>query len=125
MNKQNLDKRYKKTQLFLSKGIGEPVYKRRAFPYIDKVLGRQYKWIHKSPEEYFGNERYEEIKLALSILSFSREESFGDVRKRYIRLSQGSYSDNVPGWHPDCGGHPGAFAILNHAYNIFKEASSD
>lgn len=123
MDHSTLDKRHKKTKLWLAKGIGEPVYKLRAFPLIDKVLGGQHKWIDKSPEEYFGDDRNEEIKLSLKILSFNRGQTFRDVRKRYLQLSQGNSSQGVAGWHPDCGGHPRAFAILNHAYNIFKEAS--
>ena len=125
MNHKNLDQRYKKTQIYLANGTGKPVYKRRAFPFIDKVLGAQRYWIDKTPEEYFGDNRHEEIRLALKILSFTREQSYTDVRQTYLSLSKGSANDSVPGWHPDCGGHPGAFAILNHAYNIFKEASDE
>jgi len=117
-----LDKRYNRTKLYLSNKSVKPVYRRRAFPFIDKVLGPQYKWINKTLEEYFGDEQ-QELQLVIKILSFSGRETFQEVRRRYLYLSRGNHSNNNCGWHPDCGGHPDAFAILNHAYNVFKEAN--
>lgn len=117
-----LDKRYKATRIYLDSGKGEPVYKKKAFSHISTVLGPNFKWITKSPEEYFSSDRIAEAKQAMRILSFTGEESFREVRKTYIRLSKGSHTDSKPGWHPDSGGHPRAFDILNHAYKIFKEA---
>ena len=114
-----LDKRYKRTKEYLENKEGKPVYKRRAFSFIDKVLGPQYKWINKTPEEYF---KYDEAKLACRIFKFKGDESFSIIKSRYQKLSKGDWRENKRGWHPDMGGHPSAFAILNHAYNIFKEA---
>lgn len=118
--KDNLDRRYKATRIYLETGEGEPVYKQRAFSHINNVLRRG--WYTKSPEEYFSNDQIKEAKEAMRILSFTGEESIREVRKQYIKLSQGSSKDNKPGWHPDTGGHDRAFDILNHAYKIFKEA---
>ena len=122
---KKLDRRYNKTKIYLATGKGEPVYRRRAFPYIDKVLGRQYRWINKSPEQYFGDDVYEEARLAFKILSFTGKESFRTIRKTYLLLSRGSNNEGFDGWHPDCGGHDRAFNILNHAYTIFKEANQN
>ena len=121
--KDRLDHRYKATRIYLSTGKGEPVYRRRAFPFIDRILGGQHRWIHKTPEQYFSDDEYEEATEACRILSFTGEESFTDVRQTYIQLSRGSKDDLATGWHPDHGGHPRAFDILNRAYTIFKEAN--
>ena len=131
---EKIDLRFKKSQDFINDNIGEPVYKRRAFSYIDKILGPQYKWIDKSPEEYFYEEglsqekqEIQELQRSANILRFTSGTSFQDIKKTYKELSRGFRSsdsnnnDIVCAWHPDLGGHPSAFAILNHAYNNFKE----
>lgn len=117
-----LDKRCKATIDYLATGKGSPVYKRSAFPHIRKVLGPVREWANLSAEEYFSDNEYEEAKQAMRILSFTRESTLRDVKQEYRRLSQGNTKKSIPGWHPDVGGHAGAFAILNHAYNIFKQA---
>lgn len=122
MEEQLLDKRYKQTIDYLTTGKGEPVYKKNAFPFINKILGPQFKWINKSVEEYYSTDQIQEAKQAMRILSFSGEESFQELRKRYTLLSRGKNKENIPGFHPDCGGHSRAFDILNRAYSIFKEA---
>ena len=128
-----IDLRYKQSQDFINKGIGKPVYKRRAFSYIDKILGPQYKWINKSPEEYFYKEglsqeeqEIQELQKSADILRFTSGATFEDIKKTYKELSRGCTRTNcnkpsdLCGFHPDLGGHSSAFAILNHAYNIFK-----
>ena len=130
-----IDLRYKQSQDFINKGIGKPVYKRRAFSYIDKILGPQYKWIDKSPEEYFYEEglsqeeqEIKELQKSADILGFTSGTTFKDIKKKYKELSKGTwvnhcsgtYKYNTGGFHPDQGGHSSAFAILNHAYNVFK-----
>lgn len=117
-----LDKRYKKTQRFLDSGKGEPVYRKRAFTFIDKILGPQYKWINKSPEEYFTDDEYEEARKAINILRFNSTDNLRSVKARYRKLSKGDYQKGEPGFHPDSGGHSSAFAILEHAYRIFERA---
>jgi len=117
-----LDKRHKATIDYLKTGKGNPVYKRSAFPHIRKVLGPIRNWVNLSAEEYFSEDIYEEARQAMRILSFNRESTYRDVRQTYIKLSQGNSNTNVLGWHPDAGGHNGAFAILNHAYTLFKNA---
>lgn len=119
---EKLDKRYKKTKEYLQYRIGEPVYKRRAFPFIDKILGPQFKWINKEPEEYFGNDERTRAAKVCKIFSFTGEESFSIIKARYRKLSKGDSKKGTPGFHPDAGGHGSAFAILNYAYNLFKEA---
>lgn len=117
MNKDTLillDKRYKVTKKFISNKEGTPIYKKRAFFFIDKVLGPQYKWINKSPEEYFSNDVYLEALQAIKILNFTGKETLKEVRKKYINMSKQ--------WHPDCGGHSSAFNILNYSYIIFLSA---
>jgi len=122
MLEQVLDKRYNSTKTYLKTKEGEPVFKKGALDHINKVLGPELNWRYKTPEEYYSNDRIEEAKQAMSILSFHRECSLRDVKQTYRRLSQGDSSQNVPGFHPDTGGHPRAFDIINHAYRIFKEA---
>jgi len=117
-----LDKRYNSTRNYLKTKQGEPVFKKGALEHINTVLGPELNWRFKTPEEYYSEDRLEEAKQAMQILSFTGEESFKIVRKRYLRLSQGSTANNIPGFHPDTGGHPRAFDILNHAYTIFKNA---
>ena len=117
-----LDKRYKSTTEYLKNGKGEPVFKKGALDHINKVLGPELTWRYKTPEEYYSDDRIKEAKQAMSILSFHRECTLRDVKQSYRRLSQGNSSQGVPGFHPDTGGHPRAFDILNHAYRIFKEA---
>lgn len=109
-----LDKRYKVTKQYIESKKGSPIYKRRAFFFIDKVLGPQYKWIDKSPEEYFDSNISIEGLQAIKILNFTGKESLKEIRKNYINKSKE--------WHPDCGGHASAFNILNHAYQIFIKA---
>ena len=132
MNYDNIDFRFKQSQEFIKNKTGTPVYKRRAFSYINKILGPQYKWINKSPEEYFYKEglsqeqqEIQELQRAAKILRFTGESSFQDIKKTYKQLSKGIWVDHCSGtndtaFHPDLGGHPDAFAILNHAYNLFK-----
>jgi len=122
MNEQYLDKRHRVTIDYLESGRGEPIYKRSAYPHIRKVLGPVRNWVHLSAEEYFSEDEYEEARQAMHILSFNRGCTLRDVKQTYRRLSQGNSSKGILGWHPDVGGHCGAFAILNHAYNIFKGA---
>jgi len=121
--KHYYDKRYKATIKYLEEGIGKPIYKRSAFPHIKQVLGPIRNWVHLSAEEYFGDDKIEEAREAMRILSFTKESTMQNIKKTYFKLSQGSSKDNISGWHPDTGGHEGAFAILNHAYNIFKIAN--
>jgi hypothetical protein len=122
MLKEILDKRFKSTQKYLNSGKGEPVFKKGALNHINKILGPELNWRYKSLEEYYGEDRIEEAKKALRIFSFTGNESYSLIKNRYRKLSQGSYSEGIPGFHPDTGGHPKAFDILNHAYKIFKEA---
>ena len=113
-----IDLRFKESQDFINKGIGKPVYKRRAFSFINKILGPQYKWINKSPEEYFHTNltglehKKAELKKAAFILNFTADSSFKNIKANYRNLSKQ--------FHPDTGGHNSAFAILNYAYNIFR-----
>lgn len=129
-----IDLRYKQSQDFINKGIGKPVYKRRAFSFINKILGPQSKWINKSPEEYFTDEtlsqeeqEIQELKKAAEILGFTSRTTFKDIKKKYWTMAKGDAEFSLYGnycsnaWHPDLGGHPNAFAILNHAYNLFKQ----
>lgn len=132
----NIDLRFKQSQDFINKGIGKPVYKRRAFSHINKILGPQYKWINKTPEEYFYGEEnklsqeekeVQELQRAADILQFRGGTTFSNIKQTYKNLSRGFSRNNTSspitnkcGFHPDCGGHDAAFAILNHAYNIFK-----
>lgn len=117
-----LDKRYKSTREYLESGRGEPVFKRGALNHINKLLGPELEWRYKTTEQYYGEDRIEEARKAFRIFSFTGDESYSSIKKKYRRLSQGSYSEGVHGFHPDAGGHPRAFDILNHAYKIFKEA---
>ena len=110
--------RHNASKVYVATGLGQPVYKKGAYQHICRILGPLHTWIDKTPEEYFTDE----LKQAVHILSFSSTDSFKSVRTRYLKLSRGSYEDNCSGWHPDTGGHDRAFDILNHAYNIFKEA---
>jgi hypothetical protein len=83
MNKDLLDIRYKSTQTYLQTGEGVPVYKKNAFKFINKKLGPQFKWINKSPEEYFGDNQVEEAVKAFKILNFTGKESFKDIKTTY------------------------------------------
>lgn len=114
MNKDLLDLRSKQTLIYLKEGKGSPIYKKNAFPFINKILGPQYKWLNKSIEEYFTEDRMQEGLIAIKILNFTGKESFSLVRKNYINLSKR--------FHPDMGGHNSAFNILNNAYLVFKRA---
>lgn len=122
MREEVLDKRYKSTREYLESGKGEPVFKHGALNHINKLLGPELEWRYKTTEQYYGKDRIEEARKAFRIFSFTGDESYSSIKKQYRRLSQGSYSEGVPGFHPDTGGHPRAFDILNHAYKIFKEA---
>lgn len=120
-----LDKRYKSTQNYLNSGKGEPVFKKGALDHINNILGPELNWRYKSSEEYYGKDRIEEARKAMRIFCFTGEESYNSIKQRYRRLSQGLSSENIPGFHPDTGGHPRAFDILNHAFNIFKQAVNE
>lgn len=109
-----LDIRYKQTQQFILTKQGAPIYKKGAFPFINKILGPQYKWLNKSIEEYFTDNSIKEARISIKILGFSGKESFIDIKKRYYLLSKQ--------FHPDNGGHNSAFNILNNAYLVFKIA---
>lgn len=112
MNINILDKRYKATKNYINNKEGFPIYKKRAFIFIDKILGPQYKWINKNPEEYFSTNALLEAQQVIKIFNFKGHESLKDIRQVYINMSKS--------WHPDCGGHSNAFDILNHSYLIFK-----
>jgi hypothetical protein len=112
MNKDILDKRFNLTKNYLANNKGRPIYKRKCFSFINNVLGPQYKWINKSPSEYFNSSLELEAIQAIKILNFKGVETFKEVRNNYIKMSKE--------WHPDCGGHSSAFDILNYAYNLFK-----
>lgn len=112
MNIENLDKRFNKTKHYLSIKKGSPVYKKRGFKNIDKILGPQYKWIDKAPSEYFSLNPTKEALIAINLFNFKEGKSFRDLRDTYINLSKLM--------HPDNGGHSSAFDIINHAYNFFK-----
>lgn len=118
-----LDKRYKATRIYLKSKKGEPVFKKDGLSHINKILGPESEWRYKTPEEYYSEDRIEEAVQAMEILSFTGKESLKDIKKIYIQLSKGSIRKNIAGFHPDSGGHPRAFDILNHAYNIFKNAN--
>lgn len=113
-----IDLRFKQSQEFINTGKGKPVYKKTAFSFINKHLGPQFKWINKSPEEYFKKDKKdieaekEELRLACKILGYKSSLTFKDIKVNYKNLSKN--------FHPDKGGHNDAFAILNYAYNIFK-----
>lgn len=121
MKIEYLDKRYKKTLVYLETGEGSPIYKQRAFPHIRKILGPINKWAYVNPEEFFSEDEYKEAKQAIRIFSFTKSSTFNDVKQRYYTLSKGDRFSKNLGWHPDTGGQANAFAILNHAYNIFKK----
>lgn len=123
IDKQLLDKRYKKTQEYLlnPKTGGPPIYRVRAFPLIDKVLGRQYKWINKTPEEYYGKDK-RAIQTAIQVFRFTPDTPFKKVKLLYKKLAYGNPQNNIPGLHPDRGGHPSAFIILEYGYRLFEEA---
>lgn len=106
------DKRFNKTLNYIITKQGSPVYKKRAFKYIDKVLGPQYKWINKSPQEYFSSDVNTEALQAIKIFNFKEDLSFKDIKDIYLNLSKR--------WHPDKGGHASAFNILNYAFILFK-----
>jgi hypothetical protein len=112
MNIEILDKRFNKTKRYLNTKKGSPVYKKRGFKNIDKILGPQYKWIDKAPLEYFSLDPTKEALIAINLFNFKEEKSFRDLRDTYINLSRLM--------HPDNGGHSSAFDIINHAYNFFK-----
>lgn len=112
MKKELLDKRYKSTLNYIENNKGTPVFKKKAFNNINKILGPQYKWINKTPEEYFSGDVNKEAIEAIKILKFKPNSSIKDVRNTYIKLSILM--------HPDKGGHDSAFNILNYAYNLLK-----
>lgn len=115
MNVNNVDRRYKASQLYIKTKHGLPIYKKGAFPFINNILGKEYKWVNKSPKEYFDSFSPTcEALIAIKILNFTGKESFKEIRNRYINLSKK--------FHPDTGGHPDAFNILNYSYMIFKHA---
>lgn len=121
--KDYYDKRYKSTIDYINTGKGQPKFKRLAFPNIRKILGPLDNWIYNSCEEYFSEDVYEEVKQAMSILSFTKDCNFKSIKNNYYKLCRGDNKLGIEGWHPDSGGHKTAFDILNHAYNIFKNAN--
>ena len=123
IRREELDKRYNATKQYLKTGKGKPIYRKYAFPHIRKILGPNYKWITKSVEEYYGNERLKELEKAIYILNFQSENTFREIKKKYWMMAKGNSKKNIRGWHPDMDGHEGAFDLLTHAYNIFKEAN--
>lgn len=128
MNKQfieKLDKRYKSTNLYLINQKGCPVYKHRAFPFIYKKLGSNNRWIHKTPEEYFGNDPLLIAKKCIIIMNYQKGQTYYDVKKTYYHMSIGNAQKSIHGWHPDHGGHSSAFAILNYAYNYLISLLKD
>lgn len=113
-NLELLDLRYKQTIIYLKHNIGIPVYKKKAFSSINKILGPQYKWLNKSVEQYFTDDVIKEAQIAIKILNFTGKESFFMIKKNYLGLCKI--------FHPDKGGHKDAFNILNNAYVVFKKA---
>lgn len=109
----NIDLRYKASQEYILNNIGKPVYKKTAFYFIRRKLGPSFKWINKSPEEYFSPVPQRRLVKCAEILDFKPGCEFQDIKNNYRELSKT--------WHPDKGGHKNAFAILNYAYNLFKK----
>jgi len=117
INIKLLDRRFKKTIIYLTTGKGAPIYKKSSFKNISKILGPQSEWINILPEEYFGDDPVVAATKAIKILNFSSNDSLFTIKQKYKTLSKT--------FHPDRDGHPNAFAILNQAYSIFKNAFYD